>query len=404
MRITPGRDYVFTAWVKIAAENRKPKFAVGFYNGDDAAINPAILGSWDSGRTPDLQQKFRVGKWTYTEFKIPWAQVSKSLDAGHSISEVQWFRIFLGCGPDEQCDFLVDDIRFYPNDGQSATTYYDAKWRKPITTAGVDGKPSQRVSYDDFGRPVQWQKYKADDHDTKYVTKNQEYFLMGALNPSDRILVMSPNDHEFYSSTGTMDIHFYSDVSRDVKISIKRGGIWSEIVSSTGAISGDNTVNIPDISNLNGKDLLIRVEDVTNASIYGVSDFAFTINTQPPRPSVTVELKSGCVVKKCTRIHEISAKSLPDADGDLVKFTVYIELGSEVKTWEGLGEQASPPDGYLHFTFLTAPGLTCTGGGSGSECNYSVWVVTSDGIISSERSSKPDPDFSIPGDCSPCPP
>jgi hypothetical protein len=180
IRITPGRDYVFAAWVKIMADTLKPKFAVGFYNGTNAAINPVAIGSWNSDNLkPDLQPEYRVGKWTYIEHKVLWSQVSKGLFSGHAIGEVQWYRIFLGCIPGERCDFFVDDIRFYPNDGQAASTYYDTTWQQPVTTAGVDAKPSQRITYDALGRPIQWHKYTADNHDVLQLAHEKTYHVVG---------------------------------------------------------------------------------------------------------------------------------------------------------------------------------------------------------------------------------
>jgi hypothetical protein len=380
--IDPTRDYIASAWVKVTGKLLIDAQYRNKYrdNPPPAKAFPILLSALSGKYAQDKMLITGTGKWEYVELPIK-ASSKDHQGNNNPCIRLVFSNLTADIGAGGNIAYL-DDIRFYPKGSQVVTTFYDQKWRKPIVTVGVDGKPSQRVEYDELGRPAKWYKYKTGDHDVLQLAKKQEYHLVGELDIDEHIRVLLPNGDEAYSSGNDMNIQFLSDQNQNVTISILRGGNWSVLPLTVSAIPGVNTVNLSNLLNLNGTNLRIKIESVTNSSFADVSDGTFTIYGQPPQPTTITANLVACVSNSCTQIYKFSTKSAPDPDGDQLKFTIYLGLGNNIiNSWSGNGQPAVPPDGYVHYSYTTS-GLTCTGL---NDCNYSVWAVSNDGILMSQK-------------------
>ena len=72
---------------------------------------------------------------------------------------------------------FYDDVRVYPKTSLMTTTYYSPILRQPVVSIDANNNPGQLVTYDGFGRPIEWRKIdKTDPLVTKLVQK-KEYHL-----------------------------------------------------------------------------------------------------------------------------------------------------------------------------------------------------------------------------------
>jgi hypothetical protein len=229
-RIDPTRDYVASAWVKVTG---KLLIVAQYcnYTGTDDNIFPIPtnqLSNCDYAQDSKLVES-NGGKWQYVELPI------KASKKSHTNISKPCIKLMFSNSPSNSPSEIktlgniayMDDLRFYPNDAQATTTYYDATWRMPITTVGVDGKPSQRVVYGGFGRPVRWYKYKVGDHDILQLAKEQEYHLMGPaphtpsspypadgqLLPSNQVTLTWTGGHPDETKQVKYDVYFGTDPS-----------------------------------------------------------------------------------------------------------------------------------------------------------------------------------------------
>ena len=112
------------------------------------------------------------GSWQLVELTIP------------PISENDWAlgyqyaHYWVGCYPTGQV--WVDDIRFAPVNSLVSTTYYDSKWQQPILSVNENNNPGKKVTYDNFGRPVNWNKVDKNSAGTT-MTEEKKYSLMSDL-------------------------------------------------------------------------------------------------------------------------------------------------------------------------------------------------------------------------------
>jgi hypothetical protein len=144
--------------------------------------------------------------WQFVKFTIdiskpvsgilPTSFDGKPNDAG----EEDGIYVWVGNHPgDPVSEFYIEDIRIYPTKSLVTTTYYDSKWQQPILTVDANGNPSQKVEYDEFGRPVRWNKI---DKTTANLTllQQKEYHLTGdfyAPNPNKWYKIVPEKDESF---------------------------------------------------------------------------------------------------------------------------------------------------------------------------------------------------------------
>ena len=76
-------------------------------------------------------------------------------------------------------DACADDIRFAPKNAMVTSTYYDAKWRQPILSVDANNNPSQQITYDTWGRPIEWRKIDKSNPAVTQLVSKKEYHLMG---------------------------------------------------------------------------------------------------------------------------------------------------------------------------------------------------------------------------------
>ena len=75
-------------------------------------------------------------------------------------------------------DAYADDIRFAPKNAMVTSTYYDAKWRQPILSVDANNNPSQQITYDTWGRPIEWRKIDKSNPAVTQLVSKKEYHLM----------------------------------------------------------------------------------------------------------------------------------------------------------------------------------------------------------------------------------
>jgi hypothetical protein len=375
-RIDTTRDYVAGAWVKVTGR----LLIVAQYcnytgNSEDLPIPPGSINHLDYAQ--DRKLITGTGKWHYVELPI------KARRKNHTGIAKPSIRLIFSNHPDDigasGNSAYLDDVRFYPNNGQATSTYYNTLLQQPITTVGVDGNPSQRVAFDDFGRPVNWYTYDAQDHDVVHCTKKQEYHLQNELTPNEHIRVITPNEGGLISSSERLTIRWVNDSIRNIRVSLRRrdGSSWYSLPIIP-LNSGSGSVTIPDLRSLGGKNLVAKVEDADRpAVISDTSDLPFRINNPPPQPTIADSLISDTA--SCWNMYKFFIGSLRESDDDTLSFNVYKNFGDEQTLW--FSGTLLPGE-----TFTKQDYLSCESG-HGELCSYYVWVVTYDGIISSPPSS-----------------
>jgi hypothetical protein len=321
-RIDPTRDYVASAWVKVTG---KLLIVAQYcnYTGTDDNVFPIPtnqLSNCDYAQDSKLVES-NGGKWQYVELPI------KASKKSHTNISKPCIKLMFSNSPTEIKTSgniaYMDDLRFYPNSGQLTTTYYDTKWQQPITTVGVDGKPSDRVALDGYGRPVKWYKYQTGDHDVLQLTKKQEYHSQNEVMPNEGVRVIYPNGGESLSSGDQLRIEWTNDSTRTIKIALMRpdGAVaWSKILPDH---SGNGIEYIPALTNYGGRNLRVVAIDMNNADVSDESDATFRINTCPNPP---VCATPGIYVgSDQTSVYFQWSGTDPDL-GDILTYKLYIIL------------------------------------------------------------------------------
>jgi hypothetical protein len=147
--------------------------------------------------------------WQFVKFTIDISKpvsgtLPASFDGVATESGVDGIYVWVGNHPgDPVSDFYIEDIRIYPAKSLVTTTYYDSKWQQPILTVDANGNPSQKIVYDDFGRPFQW--YKIDKTTANLTLLQQkEYHLMADF--------YTPNPNKWYKIVPEKDESFCIDI------------------------------------------------------------------------------------------------------------------------------------------------------------------------------------------------
>jgi hypothetical protein len=105
------------------------------------------------------------------------------------------------------------------------------------------------------------------------------------------VTVATPNGGEDWMGETQQVITWTSQIITDVSIeySTDNGSSWMSVIASTPASVGSYNWTVP---NTPSTQCLVRISDVSNASINDVSDATFTI-LAPPNPTVTVTAPNG---------------------------------------------------------------------------------------------------------------
>jgi hypothetical protein len=195
----------------------------------------------------------QINKWQFVKFTI---DISKPVGGtlpsgfdGQPDNQGKEDGIYVWVGNrtgDPAPDFYIEDIRIYPAKSLVTTTYYDSKWQQPILTVDANGNPSQKVEYDEFGRPVRWYKVDKNDPSKNVLLQQKEYHLMGDFyvpNPNKWYKIVPEKDENFCidikdaSWTEDYDVHLwkYADALNQIwKFVPETGGAY-KIVSKGGS-------------------------------------------------------------------------------------------------------------------------------------------------------------------------
>ena len=210
-KLEQGKDYIFSAWIKKSAGNvplnngsvigvdyRKCKSAEGVWPIDLylATESPAI--SCNSNLNV-----IQHGDWYYIELPVNASQDISATDwnAGYQYASA-WVGVPHGNGNNGTATVYIDDIRFYPKDALVTSTYYDHIFNQPVISIDANNNPGRRVCYDDFGRPVEWEKLdlskRTDEAGYATPVSKKEYRLAGFVTTP-----VYTNDYE----TGNVDVN-----------------------------------------------------------------------------------------------------------------------------------------------------------------------------------------------------
>ena len=170
----PNKEYIFSAWVKTISGD--PLMAVQILDGGEHMRG---VGA----RVSDLAKTWPSKDWQYVEYRLK-PQHMEGISK-HDISLNIWIGTNAPGTPNRIIsDCFVDDIRFYPADAMVTTTYYDGIHSAPIVSVDANNNPSDRITYDGFGRPVKWEKIKnpakgVGESGFSKVLRTKEYHLQG---------------------------------------------------------------------------------------------------------------------------------------------------------------------------------------------------------------------------------
>ena len=115
-------------------------------------------------------------------------------------------------------------------------------------------------------------------------------YINGIVNIGGQssLLVNTPNGGENWQVGSAHNITWTNSGVTNVKIecTTNNGSTWSTVVSSTPASTGTYSWTIPNLPSAQCK---VRISDVSNSSVFDVSDNVFTIHIQAANPTLTIE-------------------------------------------------------------------------------------------------------------------
>lgn len=186
-----------------------------------------------------------------------------------------FLRIWVGNYPQDskKAEFYLNDIRFYPDKASVITNYYDPVFQHITGTIDNNNKPSHRITYDGFGRPVRWEKID--------LNKSAEYpeFLttVKTVKYSDgQITISKPEPGKRYPLYGSININWnYNRDSVDLIVYFSNdGGLsWVKILNYFQKNAGENNLEIElpgDIEE--SKNCLIKIVDSFDNTVSAVSN------------------------------------------------------------------------------------------------------------------------------------
>jgi hypothetical protein len=151
---------------------------------------------------------------------------------------------FIGSGT-----IWYDDVRAFPTGTLMTTKYYDKKWNQPMLTVDPNNNPSEKVSYDDFGRPVIWQKFDPANHANIITMKTQNYFFKyqginlsspqsGSINLAEEPITIKwscPTATQSVLLRSSLDGSNYTDIATVNRADASWGNyIWTKDISFIG--------------------------------------------------------------------------------------------------------------------------------------------------------------------------
>lgn len=186
-RLDPGDAYIMSAWaiVEVGTLIMTTDFRYTASNYTWPVQGATWVPSFGSVTSTLSAQQCR-GQWKRIQILIP-ASKTTELYANPAYAGKVWFAQakvgFDPAGAVSSGIAFLDDIRFAPAKSLVTTTYYDSKWHQPILTVDANGNPSQRVVYDDFGRPIEWWEIDktAGGFTNAKKVKEKSYYLMGEI-------------------------------------------------------------------------------------------------------------------------------------------------------------------------------------------------------------------------------
>lgn len=223
-RLTQGKDYVMTAWVRVVSGNAHMNGDIRYKPivSDDTwpvlgvtRINGTGFGPVEVGPTN--------GEWELMQLEIPASAVPASADwTGNNM----YARVFVGAISGGEV--YIDDIRFAPKDAMVSSTYYDQLWHQPIVSVDANNHPGHKVTYDSFGRAVLWEKIDPTKNlgDAGYALpiQRKEYRLM-----LDGLVLEKPEGGSVFPLESSMEISWLNYKGRvvDIYYSDENGKNWT---------------------------------------------------------------------------------------------------------------------------------------------------------------------------------
>ncbi|MBN1187491.1 MAG: RICIN domain-containing protein [Bacteroidales bacterium] len=190
----------WSAWVR-PLEDKPIRFAACLV--ENGVGNHNVFYDYEYNNPKGLKND---GTWQFVKFNIDISKpVSGTLPPTFDGNDGDGIYVWVGNHPgDPVSDFYIEDIRIYPSKSLVTTTYYDSKWQQPVITVDANGNPSQKVEYDDFGRPVRW--YKIDKKTANLTLLQQKkYHLMGDF-------YVPPNPNKWYKIVPEKNESFCIDI------------------------------------------------------------------------------------------------------------------------------------------------------------------------------------------------
>jgi hypothetical protein len=210
-----------------------------------------------------------------------------------------------------------DDIRAYPSNAFMTTTYYDDILKQPVLSVDASNNASSKVTYDEFGRPVKWEKFDKVNHDYLITLKTLRYqHYQNQVEPD--LTLIKPNGGEKLVP-GQQFLITWSGPStvgtNGVDLSYFNGSSWTAI-SNGSQLTGTNSCLWTVPPKVTG--CLIKVQSFDDPSVVDQSDGTFIINTPPPLPG------NWNFTRESANSVRFSWTPVIDPDGDNVTYRVYV--------------------------------------------------------------------------------
>ena len=253
--IDKTRDYLVSAWVRLT--NSTGRLAIEFRAGDNVQI-----GSWDV----DLAGR-PTGSWMRVQREIRMADVPKHLQAGKTLADVSYIRIWVGNAIGQPaCNLHVDDIRVHPMNALMKTYYYDPELGVPVAFVDENSK-SRTYGYDAFGRLTQ--VYNAAGQ------KTEEYeYHMSCQDGLVEVRLLHPNSVSHIESQRPTTVRWSAPCAVDERVLLKMDGQLIEGCPSQGILARSGSfVWTPANPAVNKR---LRIE-VKGTDIFDESDVPFDI-------------------------------------------------------------------------------------------------------------------------------
>ena len=267
-KIRGGVEYQLSFWAKIISGTMPIRVE---YRKETAPITdwpvPYNHTSLTDPVTTIVEQKGTTdGIWRLFKISVP-----------STSGNDNWIRISIGFH-DATFNAFMDDVRFAPVDAMATVTYYDTLWNKPVMNVDANNNPTNKTTYDNFGRPSYWAKIdptkdeKMAEYETKIIEKN--YSAM-----RDGIVIREPVGGQGNSCLLPLEIDWENERGYDVEIVLLKGDAVvrtiDNITHTPGTITYEKSWTIPgDIAE--GDDYSVKIIDFGGSGVFDRSGL-FTI-------------------------------------------------------------------------------------------------------------------------------